>query len=181
MRLKTATHHRRWTLRLFEWGVLTAIILVLMGVFLGRMRHLQVEVERLNVQATVDSLRAAVLLAAVKGGANGRARPVPGGNPVRLLQEQTGLAPNGYLGELDNPDPADIAPGSWYFDHRQGVLIYRVRRGDALNSPLNGPPRMRWRLAAPTDTRTDKEVMPNVSLEPCDPSHWRRADRRDAR
>jgi general secretion pathway protein G len=175
VRPKTASHHRRWTLRLFEWGVLTAMVLVLMGVFLGRVRRLQVEVERLNVQATVDSLRTAVLLAAVGGDARGRTAPASGGNPVRLLREQTGLAPAGYLGELDDPDPAAIAPGSWYFDRRQGFLIYRVRRGDALDSPLDGPPRLRWRLVAPTGTRTDKEVISQVRLKPCEPSHWRLA------
>ncbi|MEX2353005.1 MAG: hypothetical protein WD709_02370, partial [Gammaproteobacteria bacterium] len=34
--------------------------------------------------------------------------------------------PGNYLGELGNPDPADIEGGRWYFDSSNRVLVYRI-------------------------------------------------------
>ena len=111
---KTRLHQKRWAIRLFEWGVLASIILVLMGVFLRRVRHLQGEAERLTVQATIDNMQAAVLLTTVL--ANGQqlhTEARAGGNPVALLKAQSGLEPVDYLGEFSHKRLDEVAPGQW--------------------------------------------------------------------
>ncbi len=171
MKPKTPRHHKRWTLRLFEWGVLTCAILILAGVFLRKVRHLQAEAERLNVQATVENMRAAVLMAGVltaKQGAR-RSSAIPGGNPVVLLQAQTGMVPAGYLGELDEADPGRIAKGSWYFDRSRHALIYRLRDTDGFSSSLPGPARIRLCLRE-EDTGKNSGLL--LQLEACEPYRW---------
>jgi hypothetical protein len=171
MKPKTPLHHKRWTLRLFEWGVLTCIILILIGVFLNKMRHLQAKAERLNVQATVENMRAAVLLAGIlhQDRESVRAALRPGGNPVALLEEETGLVPARYLGELDEADPGRIAPGHWYFDRSSQSLVYRLRSVDGFASPLSGPPRIRFCLRQEGEGRTAATVL---RLEACEPYNW---------
>lgn len=171
---KTPRHHKRWTLRLFEWGVLTCVILILMGVFLRKVRHLQAEAERLSVQATVENMRAAVLIAGILPAKQFRHRSLatPGGNPVALLQAQTGLVPDGYLGELEDADPDRIAKGSWYFDRVRQVLVYRLRSSDGFVSQLPGPARIRLCLRAGDKGENDK---PPLQLEACEPYRWRPA------
>ncbi len=172
MKPKTPRHHKRWTLRLFEWGVLSCVVLILMGVFLRKVQHLQAEAERLNVQAMVENLRAAVLLAAIlhQDRDTVRAALRPGGNPVALLKEETGLIPAGYLGELDETDPAQVAPGSWYFDLDEQTLVYRLRSTEGFTSPLAGPARIRLSIRAADDGQSG---VPPLQLEACEPYRWR--------
>jgi hypothetical protein len=174
MKPKTPRHHKRWTLRLFEWGVLTCAILILAGVFLRKMRHLQAEAEWLNVQATVENMRAAVLIAGILPSKQStqRSLAVPGGNPVALLQAQTGLVPDGYLGELEEADPERIAKGSWYFDRGRQVLVYRVRSSDGFVSQLSGPARIRLCLR---EGAKGGNGGPPLQLEACEPYRWRSA------
>lgn len=170
-KLKSPLHHKRWTLRLFEWGGVGCVILILMGVFLGRVRHLQVEAERLNVQATVDNLRAAVLLATVlhKHKEALRLEARPGGNPVVLLKAETGLEPNGYLGERSDVDLNEIAPGHWYFDLGQEALIYRLRSVYGFDSSLSGPARIR--LCLRKAGASESEGL-SLKLEACEAYRW---------
>lgn len=171
MKPKTPRHHKRWTLRLFEWGVLACVILILMGVFLRKVRHLQAEAERLNVQATVENMRAAVLIAGIlptKQVAQ-RSLAIPGGNPAALLQAQTGLVPAGYLGELDGADPDRIAKGSWYFDRARQTLIYRLRSTDGFTSALTGPARIRLCLR---EGGGSENGFLSLQLEACEPYRW---------
>jgi len=171
MKPKTPRHHRRWTLRLFEWGVLVCVILVLMGVFLRKVRHLQAEAERLNVQAMVENMRAAVLMASVLHQNRETVREAlrPGGNPVALLYAQTGLVPAGYLGELDEADPDRIAKGNWYFDRARQALVYRLRIVDGFTSPLPGPARIRLCISAADGGQSGD---PPMLLKACEPYRW---------
>jgi general secretion pathway protein G len=172
---KSSRYQRRWTLRLFEWGVLACVVLILTGVFLRKVRHLQCEAERLTVQATIDNLRTAVLLASVFHKENERAclNARPGGNPAALLTAETGLTPEGYRGAADDVDPAAVAPGAWYFDRATKTLIYRVRCAEGFQSPLSGPARLRLclRRAHPSTTN----AMPLV-VEPCESYAWGDSD-----
>lgn len=156
---------------MFEWGILTCIVLVLMGLFLRKAQHLQAEAERLNVQATVNNLRAAVLLAAVlpkyKKSVCSEGRS--GGNPVALLKMETNLELDGYLGDLTNPDLNQIAPGKWYFDRSQGALIYRLRNAAGFTSPLSGPPRIRLCLRRKDISESGDSPL---RLESCESYRW---------
>jgi hypothetical protein len=171
MKSKSPLHHKRWTLRLLEWGVLVCVTLVLMGVFLRKVRHLQAEAERLNVQATVANLRASVLLASVlpKHKETARSEARSGGNPVALLKLTAGLEPDGYLGELADVDLDQIAPGKWYFDCSQRALIYRLRSAAGFASPLAGPARIRLCLR---QADTSKTGAAPLQLEACESYRW---------
>lgn len=171
MKPKTPRHHKRWILRLFEWGVLACVILILMGVFLRKVRYLQAEAERLNVQAMVENMRAAVLIAGILPAKQvlQRSLAIPGGNPVALLEAQTGLVPAGYMGELDEADQVRIATGSWYFDRPRQALIYRLRITDGFTSPLPGPARIR--LCLREGAGGENGGLP-LQLEACEPYRW---------
>ena len=175
MKSKSPLHHKRWTLRLLEWGVLACFVLILMGVFLRKVRYLQVEVERLNVQATVDNLRAAVLLTSVlrkhQKAEHSEARP--GGNPVALLKAETGLEPDGYLGERSDAELNEIAPGQWYYDRGQEALIYRLRSAVGFESQLTGPARIRLCLRKADASQSEGSPL---QLEACEPYRWVRAN-----
>lgn len=171
MRLKGPEHHKRWTLRLFEWGVLTCIVLILFGVFLRKVPHLQAEAERMNVKATVENLRAAVLLASIiPQERTGLSKVVRvGSNPVVLLKGETGLDLPEYLGELEKPDPYEIEPGHWYFDRSQQALVYHLRNTMNFESSLIGPPRVRFCVRAAADGRADYAPL---QLKACEPYQW---------
>lgn len=61
------------------------------------------------------------------------------------LQQLAGVAymqvPGNYLGELYNPDPADIEGLRWYYDLSDRTLVYRVDNAEYFDSNLPGPPR----------------------------------------
>ena len=145
---KSAAHHRRWVLRLFEWGVITCIIAVLCGVFLNRMGRAQAMIERQNFLTTVSAMQTAALLQSVM-------RPqevAPGDNPAEVYHNQFGLLPAGYVGEPDRPDPAAVAGGDWYFDKGDKRLVYRVRSTGYFRSRLPGAARIRMQLARQADS-----------------------------
>ena len=148
MKAKSAGHHRRWVLRLFEWGAITCVIALLCGLFLDRMGRAQAAIERQNFMTTVRAMQTAALLQSV-------IRPreaAPGGNPAAVYREQFGLLPAGYAGELEEPDPAAVVVGSWYFDKKARQLVYRIRCTDYFRSKLGGAPRLRMALTREADS-----------------------------
>jgi hypothetical protein len=165
MKQKTATHHRRWMLRLFEWALLAIIILLLLGFFLRRIEKLQAEAERLNVKAAIENLRTTVLLASIVQ--NPKRKVYPGGNPVNLLAAETGLTIPGYVGELTNQEAGKVAPGHWYFDRDQGALTYLIGNTANFNSPLTGPARIRLCIRANGNSSSF-----DMQLEACEPYRW---------
>ncbi|MEZ4484268.1 MAG: hypothetical protein R2864_06605 [Syntrophotaleaceae bacterium] len=122
MKLKTASHHRRWVLRLFEWAVLVSVVLLLIGVFLQRIEQLQVEAERLAFEGVVNSLNAAVMLCSISKNKAGEVSA--GDNPMRLLDQ----VPLNYIGVFDDPYPEGLAGGHWVFHRGQRLLIYRTKQ-----------------------------------------------------
>lgn len=170
-KLRTPLPQKRWVLRLFEWGVVACVVLILMGVFLQKVRYLQVEAERLNVQAAIENMRASVLLVTVlrKDNETVRLHARPGGNPAAILKEEMGIVPDGYIGALENAKPQDILPGQWYFDLDEKVLVYRLRSADGFESPLPGPPHIRMCLGKIKAAGLDKSAL---ALEPCEMYKW---------
>jgi len=141
---KSADHHRRWVLRLFEWGLLTCMIALLVGLFLNHVGRAQAEIERRNFLTTVRGMQTAVLLQSI-------IRPkkmVPGGNPAKAFYQQFGILPVGYVGELQRPDPAAVTGGSWYFDSGEHQLVYRVGNPRYFRCGCQGPPLVRMQLVA---------------------------------
>ena len=54
--------------------------------------------------------------------------------------------PGDYFGETDRDSPAKVPPGNWYFDRRDGELIYKLRQAAYLRTDLTGPSRIRFRI-----------------------------------
>ena len=62
-----------------------------------------------------------------------------------------------YAGELHDPDINDIEPGSWYFDRRVNLLIYRVRNTEFFYSSLDGPGRIRYAVMLEYEDMNDND------------------------
>lgn len=162
MKAKSAGHHRRWVLRLFEWGVLACIVALLIGLFLNRVGQARAMIEQQNFLTTVRTLQAAVTLQSVIH----PQEAIPGGNPVTAHQQQFGIVPAGYIGELASPDPASVAGGSWYFDRKERRLVYRVSSTDYFRCRLRGPPRIRLQVVRQAGTET-------LTVQLLDDGQWR--------
>lgn len=132
MKPKTATHHRRWVLRLFEWAVLVCVIQLLAGIFLQRVDRMQADAERLAFRGVIDSLKAAAIFASLT-----QHGPLEGGNPIYLLAQP----PLNYAGEVEGLLLDDLLEGHWYFDKSRQLLIYRCRRYQRAESGL-GPQKL---------------------------------------
>ena len=65
-------------------------------------------------------------------------------NPVSWLEEK----PANYVGELRDPAPDRIAPGSWYFDATQRELVYLPRHHRFLKPAKSGDYAIRYRVTA---------------------------------
>ena len=121
------------------------IISVLFVFAADRLMKLAVQAERAQVQQTIGTLKSAL---AMEIAAHVARDTIPelvnwiGTNPMDLLADP----PKSYLGALERPDPAGIEGGHWYFDRRQGLLVYRVFNEREFDTPLPGPKRIRWRL-----------------------------------
>jgi len=130
---------------LFELIVVISIISVLFVFAANRLMKLAVQAERAQVQQTIGTLKSAL---AMEIAAHVARDTIPelekwiGANPMDLLADP----PKSYLGALDHPDPAGIEGGHWYFDRRQGLLVYRVYNEREFVTSLPGPKRIRWRL-----------------------------------
>ena len=145
---KSTDHHRRWVLRLFEWGVITGMIALLYGVFLNHVERAQAEIERQNFLTAVRGMQTAVLLQSV-------IRPktvAPGGNPAKVYYQQFSILPAGYVGEFNRPDPVTVTGGSWYFDSGEHQLVYRVRHTRYFQQDRQGSPLIRMQLVVKPDS-----------------------------
>jgi general secretion pathway protein G len=54
--------------------------------------------------------------------------------------------PMNYAGEFYGPDASGFEPGSWYFDKRDGTLVYVVRFPEQFTTGLAGAPRARFAI-----------------------------------
>jgi type II secretory pathway pseudopilin PulG len=105
--------------------VVLSIVAVLAAMLLDRLSKLRVEAERVTVAHVLGSLRSALALevaAHMASGSTGAIEDLIGTNPMDRLSPQ----PENYLGALDDPDPAQIPRGRWYFNTNRQLLIYRA-------------------------------------------------------
>jgi hypothetical protein len=172
-----AARGRRRRLSRLEFVLAIIIITTLMGIVLINANSLMGRVERTNVLRVEGQIRAALGISVATRAAQGRLARVAsltGGNPMDLLQ----VKPRNYLGALDDPDPARIPPGHWYFNTANGRLVYRVHHTRAFQSPLAGPPRvafairLRWRDANHNGRYDTGESLYGVRFEAVTPFEW---------
>lgn len=147
-----------------------SVLLVFVGVFMRQVEIVFARTERLMVESTISNLNSALkhwsAFAAMSGNEALLARLVTG-NPLGLLRDQTEyitrnasdwirisgaaafvplVSVANYGGEAGGLQPGELAPGKWYFDARENVLIYRIRNDRYFSSALAGPARIRVRV-----------------------------------
>lgn len=167
--------------RLLGYALVVIIAGVLAGTMLDRAMDLDREAERIAFDLTVRSLRHAAMLRYLEATVEGGVGAVPallGENPFDWVLWPAG-APRGYRGGLDDPDPAGLPGGSWYFDAGRRHVVYRVRHGEIFESVLPGPARARLQIRPQyrdldADGRFDpvKETAYGLDVVPVEPWHW---------
>ena len=119
-------HQRGFTL--FELAVTVAIIGVLAGVLLSRVRLYQEEAERVAMENVVGVLRSALAMKAGQMVAQGRQHELSKlitVNPMDLLAQK----PANYIGEFNTPQKEKISRGNWYFNRKKLLLVFIARTG----------------------------------------------------
>lgn len=165
---------------LLELLIVIVVISVLTVVAVDRLLRLRFEAERVMLDSMLSGLRSALYIefagAAVRGRADAMAAAARGSNPMTLLAER----PDTYAGEYTSADPASVAPGTWYFDKREGHLVYVVRFPEQFTSSLPGPARARFRVEPDYDDldgngRFDagRDSARGLRLVPVEPYGWR--------
>ncbi|NDP39422.1 MAG: hypothetical protein GZ093_11840 [Rhodoferax sp.] len=125
------------SLRMVEWSLVAALIVVLALVFMHKVRVLQGQAELSAIKTTLGALRTALVLDHLHHSVT------PGGASVALLQrnpfELLQRRPANYRGELSR-EQADAAPdGSWVFDPVCVCVGYRPLYAEWLDSPGGEP------------------------------------------
>lgn len=112
---------------LLELVIVIVIIGVLAGFLLDRVLPLVGQAERVAFQQVRSQVQSALLLEAAERIARGESSTLSelaGANPMSLLL----LPPGNYIGERSRPTLTDVPRAAWYFDSRDGRLVYRPGR-----------------------------------------------------
>lgn len=163
-----------------ELVVVIVIISVLLVVAISRLLALQVDAERVAMESVAGALRSALGIKVahhiVKSDMRGLER-LAGSNPMAQLAE----VPVNYLGELAAPDPRKLPDGHWYFDTRDGTLVYLVRNKGFFEGGLAEPPRARFAIQLVYEDRNASgryepgvDEIQGLRLVPLEPYAWRR-------
>ncbi len=157
--------------------VLVILIAIFITVAMQSVWKLRVVAERTHVAWMVGAMQSAIgieaAVRAVKGGLTAIAR-LDQSNPFDLLDHQKSslMGSLSYLGEIDSPDPATVAPGSWYFDSRTRELIYRVRMDEQFVSNLGEPARIRFALRGRYTQIGGRKNLAGIGLIELDEYSW---------
>jgi prepilin-type N-terminal cleavage/methylation domain-containing protein len=164
---------------LLELLIVVAIVSVLLVVAVDRLLVLRFEAERTMVQTVIGAIRSALYIEFAAAAARGEMKRMDnaaGSNPMAYLAEK----PEAYIGEFYGPDPKVFEPGTWYFDLRDGVLIYVVRYPQQFVTALPGPARLRLAVQPDYDDldrngRFDpgRDPVRGLKLVPLEPFFWK--------
>ena len=121
------------SLRMIEWSLVAALIVVLALVFMHKVRMLQAQAELAAVKSTLGALRTALVLDHLQHRVkeNGASVAPLQRNPFYLLQRR----PPNYLGELSRAQAETAPDGSWVFDPACICIGYRPLYADWFDSP----------------------------------------------
>jgi hypothetical protein len=136
-----------WGRRLTEWGVLLALILVVVGVGYGQIQRLRGQAELARLQSTLGALRTALVVAHLERTVQAQRSPLAGNaaveaqpvvppvsrNPFLALAR---LPPN-YLGESSPLALVDLPGGNWVFDAACQCIGYRPSETGWLEAPAD--------------------------------------------
>ncbi len=129
---------------LLELLVVVSIIGILAGVLLNRALFYQELAEKTAMEETVGAIRGALHLRMAALITRNRMDEIPRlakQNPMDWLAEK----PRGYAGEYFDPKIGEIPKGSWYYDLKDGSLVYLVNSGRHFASTPGGRKWIRFR------------------------------------
>jgi hypothetical protein len=161
---------RQRGLTLLEFALVVVFMGLLMWLAMTKILRLEADVERVNVQRTVAALNSALAMEFAERVVDSRLDTVPelaGSNPMERLAQ----VPHNYLGPVQDPAPKDVMAGHWYYDADDRLLVYRVSHGDRFATPLEGPPRARFRVEVVTSERDGSPQ--GVRMVAVDAFEWR--------
>ena len=113
---------------LFELILSISLIAILMGFLFDRMLYYQEVVEQAMMRQTVNMIDAGMNLTIADWITKGESRKLSElerRNPMEWLAAK----PVNYVGELYDPREGEVPAGSWYYDLKDGSLVYLVKRG----------------------------------------------------
>ena len=180
----------RWrdrNLTRLELVVAWLIIAVIIGVFVRTMLIIFTKAERTMVNTTVNNINTALRYSAALAVMQGNTKFLAGlaqRNPFDFVQNRQVLQhfpsashfnvlsarmaayatpPSNYLGVLDNPDPATLKAGNWYFDKSDKTLNYLVSNSEYFHSSLGKIPRIKLKVVVDyNDANGNKRFDPGV-------------------
>lgn len=143
-----------------------SIISILGVAALDRLWFYQEQAEKVVMEQTASILKSALRLQMADLIARQQVRDIPRlaeQNPMDWLAEK----PGNYLGELNDPAPGQIAPGSWYFDTRERMLVYAVDHGSHFVPDRQGRKRVRYRveLVGSPQIKENPEKADSIQIE----------------
>jgi prepilin-type N-terminal cleavage/methylation domain-containing protein len=167
--------YRDWRgFSLLELVIVIVIISILITVAISKLIALQVDAERVAMQTVVGTLRSALGIKVAERYARqdmAGIRALAGSNPMDRLAQ----LPGNYLGVLDDPDPATLEDGNWYFDAHSRALVYLVRNRAYFTGGLVNPPRARFAVQLvyiQNQSGGAGNVVEGVQLVPLEQYRW---------
>ena len=160
-----------------ELVVVIFIISILGVVALNHYYKLLVDVERTSVEHDLGVIRSAIgmqVAAHFVAGDMAGLRELVDSNPMELLAE----TPNNYLGVISHYQLENIEKGSWFYDSQIQLLIYLARNQVYLESDLQDPARIRFKIFPvysdrKQGNRTTKYIS-GLTLKALEPYRWLR-------
>jgi prepilin-type N-terminal cleavage/methylation domain-containing protein len=162
---------------LLELVVVITVISILGMVALERLLTYREQAEKVAMEQTVGILRSAMNLQIANLVASQKTQQIgklAGQNPMDWLAEK----PGNYLGELHDPAPEQTAPGNWYFDPQERVLVYLVEYGNFFVPDGQGKKRARFQVvrieppAKEIRNGVDITSIDSVKLAAVEPYRW---------
>lgn len=146
------------------------VIVFIIGLFVRTTLVIFTKAERTMVNTTINNINTALKYRAAIAVMQGDTKFLAGlaqQNPFTFVQNRQPLKqpaganrfdelsdlvsaysgpPSNYLGELDDPDPATLKAGNWYFDTSDKTLNYLVSNTEYFHSDLDATPRIKLKV-----------------------------------
>jgi prepilin-type N-terminal cleavage/methylation domain-containing protein len=136
---------------LLELIVVVCVFATLFSVALDRMLRYQEDAERAVMRSSLAAFKTALQLKVAELLIERRGDQIAklqGQNPVLWLEE----APSNYLGAFPAGEMRDKPPGNWYFDTREGDLVYLPRGAIFAAEGGKAPYELRFRVRIDYET-----------------------------
>ena len=166
---------------LLELVLVITIISVLGAVLFDRLLLYREMAEKTAMEQVVGIVQSAMELrisAFLARAQDNRLEAMPLENPMGWLADK----PSNYLGEYYDPNPTDLAPGSWYYDLHSHELVYLVDWGRHFIPGPDGQRWVRFRVALVYEDdaarsvhgtgQTEGKEVAGIAIRPTRPYRW---------